>query len=88
MNENGETADRTIKFSDRVACPKHGAVMVLVMHKLSDQGRTWFDGRTGCVTFFRCTAMVEVEGGNGRKVQCTFMRPNKYQVRQKGERHK
>jgi hypothetical protein len=82
---------RTIKFSDRVSCPKHGPVMVLIRHELSVEGKHLLKGaiRTGCVTFYRCTGMVEVVGPNGNyHTQCTFMRPNKYQIRAKGERHK
>jgi hypothetical protein len=75
-----EDTNRTIQFSGRVACPKHGAVMVLVRHVL---GSKFLDGHPhhGVVTFFRCT-------GTDDGVQCKFMRPNKYQVRKKGERHK
>lgn len=79
-------AERSIRFSDRVECPRHGRTMVLVTHRLSDYGRK--HSGIGVVTFYRCTATVQVQGGNGRRMQCTFMRPNKYQVRAKGERHK
>jgi hypothetical protein len=85
---HSEPSDRTIQFSDRVACPQHGAVMVLVKHKLSDFGRK--HSGLGVVTFFRCTAMVDHVDKNGlvTRRQCTFMRPNKYQKRQPCERHK
>lgn len=79
---------RTIKFSDRVACPRHGQSMVLVTHYLSEHGARL--AKIGKVTFFRCTAMESIVAKDGKtyRQQCNFMRPNKYQRRRKGERHK
>jgi hypothetical protein len=69
--------------------------MVLVSHKLSDIGRNYAKkALSATVTFFRCTGMTEttIVDKNGNRYidrhQCTFMRPNKYQKRQPGERHK
>lgn len=87
-NQPNVESNRTIQFSDRVACPIHGAVMVLVKHKLSEHGARL--SGLGVVTFFRCTGMVDDIDKNGHvtRRQCTFMRPNKYQKRKSWERHK
>lgn len=89
---------RTIRFTDRVACPHHGPVMVLVRHVLGPESRVWV-GR-GSVTFYRCTGTVSTPLAILDRVpptgsprfdnhgQCLYMRPNKYQKRPKGERHK
>lgn len=73
--------------------------MVLIRHELSDEGRKYL-GR-GSVTFYRCTATRTSTVVNlyiddrqctqpryDNNGQCLYMRPNKYQKRMKGERHK
>jgi hypothetical protein len=77
------------QYSDRVSCPQHGAVMILVRHELSEMGARWA-GR-GSVQFYRCTGTTVYKDEQGnviRTTQCGYARPFKYQKRAPGERHK
>jgi hypothetical protein len=86
-----------LQFSNRVECPRHGRTMVLITHRLSDHGARL--AGIGVVTFYRCacywnghiwcvpSTIAEMERFIG-DARCKFMRPNKYQIRAKGERHK